>query len=95
VVSSTPRPQFTPGKDPVLILQEAGRAPGLVWTGGKFRLQRVSIPDRSAGSSVAIPTELPVPHFCLKVKVIVKVKFTLEQATKAQSGSRVIAELFL
>jgi len=28
VVSSTPRPQFTPGKDPVPILQEAGWAPG-------------------------------------------------------------------
>ena len=31
---STPRPgSFTPGKDPVLILQEAGWAPGSVWTG--------------------------------------------------------------
>ena len=28
VVSSTPRPHFTPGKDPVPILQEAGWAPG-------------------------------------------------------------------
>jgi len=28
VVSSTPRPHFTPGKDPVLIVQEAGWAPG-------------------------------------------------------------------
>ena len=35
VVSSTPRPRFTPGKDPVPILQEAGWAPGPVWTGGK------------------------------------------------------------
>jgi hypothetical protein len=33
VVSSTPRPHFTPGKDPVPIVQEAGWAPGLVWTG--------------------------------------------------------------
>ena len=30
VVSSTPRPKFTPGKDPVPILQEAGWAPGSV-----------------------------------------------------------------
>ena len=37
VVSSTPRPHFTPGKDPVSILQEAGWAPGPVWTGGKSR----------------------------------------------------------
>ena len=27
-----PRPLFTPGKDPVPIVQEAGWAPGPVWT---------------------------------------------------------------
>jgi hypothetical protein len=32
VVSSTPRPHFTPGKDPVPFVQEAGWAPGPVWT---------------------------------------------------------------
>ena len=35
VVSSTPRPHFTPGKDPAPTLQEAGWAPGPVWMGGK------------------------------------------------------------
>ena len=35
VVSSTPRPHFTPGKDPVPILQEAGWAPGPVWRGAE------------------------------------------------------------
>jgi len=30
VVSSTPRPHFTPGKDPVAILQDAGWTPGPV-----------------------------------------------------------------
>ena len=50
VVSSTPRPHFTPGKDPVPILQEAGWAPGPVWTGGKSRPHRDSIPDRAASS---------------------------------------------
>ena len=50
VVSSTPRPHFTPGKDTVLILQEAGWAPGPVWTGGKSRPHRDSIPDRPARS---------------------------------------------
>ena len=58
VVSSTPRTHFTPGKDPVPIVQEAGWAPGPVWTGGKSRPHRDSIPDRPASSSVAIPTEL-------------------------------------
>ena len=62
VVSSTPRPHFTPGKEPVSILQEARWAPGPVWTGGKFRPHRDSISDRPARSSVAIPTELPGPH---------------------------------
>jgi len=50
VVSSTPRPHFTPGKDPVPIVQEAGWAPGPVWTGGKSRPHRDSIPDRPARS---------------------------------------------
>jgi len=61
VVSSTPRPHFTSGKDPVPILQEAGWAPGPVWTDGKSRPHRDSIPDRPARSSVALPTELPRP----------------------------------
>jgi hypothetical protein len=55
VVSSTPRLRFTPGKDPVPIVQEAGWESGPVWRGGKSRPHRDSIPDRS----VAIPTELP------------------------------------
>ena len=50
VVSRTPRPHFTPGKDPVPILQENGWAPGPVWMGGKSRPHRDSIPDRPARS---------------------------------------------
>jgi hypothetical protein len=34
-VSVTPRSLFTPGKDPVHIVQEAGLAPGSVWTGAE------------------------------------------------------------
>ena len=33
--TSTPRPLFTPGKDPVPIVQEAGWVPGPVWTGAE------------------------------------------------------------
>ena len=40
----------TPGKDPVHILQEAGWAPGPVWTGRESRPHRDSIPDRQARS---------------------------------------------
>ena len=50
VVSRTPRPHFTSGKDPVPIVQEAGWAPGPVWTGGKSRPHRDSIPDHPAHS---------------------------------------------
>jgi hypothetical protein len=50
VVSSTPWPHFTPGKDRVPILQEAGWAPGPVWTARQSRPHRDSIPDRPARS---------------------------------------------
>ena len=48
VVSSTLRPNFTRGKNPVPIVHEAGWLPGSVWTGGKSRRHRDSIPDRPA-----------------------------------------------
>ena len=48
VVSSTPRPYFTPGKDPLPIVQAAGWAPGPVWTGGKSRPTGIRFPDRPA-----------------------------------------------
>jgi len=51
LVSSTPRPHFTPGKDLVPILQEAKWAPGPVWTGSEnLAPHRDSIPDRPARS---------------------------------------------
>jgi len=50
VVSSTPWPHFTPGKDPVPIVRETGWAPRPVWTGGKSRPHRDSFPDRPARS---------------------------------------------
>jgi len=70
VVSSTPRQHFTPGKVPVPIVQEAGWAPGPVWTGGKSLPHRDSIPDRPSRSSVAIPTELPGPHIVVSTEIV-------------------------
>jgi len=52
VVSSTPRPHLTPGKDPLPIVQEVGWTPGPVWTGGNSRPHRDSIPDRPARSQL-------------------------------------------
>jgi hypothetical protein len=48
--AARPGPHFTPGEKPVLILQEAGWAPGLVWTDGKSRPHQYSIPDRPVRS---------------------------------------------
>jgi len=73
VVSSTPRPHFTPGKEQVPILQEAGWSPGPVWMGGKYRPHWDSIPDRPAQSqslyrlsyrahfSLSIRNQIPLP----------------------------------
>ena len=49
---STPRPgRYTPGKDPVLIVQEVGQAPGPVWTGAEnLAPTRIRSPDRPARS---------------------------------------------
>jgi hypothetical protein len=51
VVSVTPRPYFTPGKDPVPNVQEAGWAPGPVWTGAEnLAPTGIRSSDRSARS---------------------------------------------
>ena len=49
---STPHPgRFTPGKDPVPILQEAGWAPGPVWTGAEnLASTGIRSPDRPTRS---------------------------------------------
>ena len=53
---SAARPGRTlpPGKTRYLILQEAGWARGPVWTGGKSRPHRDSIPDRPARSHINV-----------------------------------------
>ena len=48
MVSVTPRPLFTPGKDPIPIIQEAGWGPGPFWTGEEnLAPHRDSIPGPS------------------------------------------------
>ena len=50
-VSVTPRALFTPGKEPVPIVQEAGWAPGPIWTGAEdLAPTRIRSPDRPARS---------------------------------------------
>ena len=50
----------TPGKDQVPIVQEAGWAPEPVWTGGKSRPHRNSIPDLPARSQSLYRLSYPV-----------------------------------
>jgi len=66
VVSSTPWLHFTPGKDPVPILQEAGWASGPVWTGGKSRHHRDSIPDHPARSQSLYRLRYPAHNLFLQ-----------------------------
>jgi len=68
VVSSTPWPHFTPGKDPVPNLQEAGWAPGPVQTGGKSRPHRDPIPVRQARSQSLY--RLSYPAHTIKLVVL-------------------------
>jgi hypothetical protein len=55
VVRVTPRPLFTPGKDSVPIVQEAGWASGLVWTGAEnVATTGIRSPDRQARRAVLV-----------------------------------------
>ena len=103
MVSSTPRPQFTPGKNPVPILQEAGWAPGPVWTGGKSRPHRDSIPDRPARSQSpyrlshpAQSKEISVYHYLHTAwKEVKQLLYMIKHAIKKYGGVRVQLHSFI
>ena len=61
---STPRPdRFTPEKEPVPIVQEAGWAPGPVWTGAENPVRTgIRSPDRSARSKSLNRLSYPGPQ---------------------------------
>jgi len=53
-VNVTTRPHFTPGKDPVPIVKEAGWAPGPVWTSAQILAPKgIRTPDRPAPSQLS------------------------------------------
>jgi hypothetical protein len=69
---SAPRPgRFTPGKDPVPIIQEAGRAPGPVWTCEKnLAPTGIRSPDRPAHSQLLYRLSYPaLKHFSKTTKI--------------------------
>jgi len=76
VVSSAPRPHFNPRKDPVPIVQEAGWAPGPVWTGVKSRPHQDSIPDRPARSQSLYQLSYPA-HVSMDLVNIMKARHVL------------------
>ena len=61
--AAPPRPHFTPGKNPVPILQEAGWVPGPIWPGRKSRPHRDSIPDLPARSQSLYRLSYPAHQY--------------------------------
>jgi hypothetical protein len=67
-VSVTPRPLFTPGKDPVSIVQEAGWASGPVWTGAEnLTPTGIRSPDRPTRSQSLYRLRYPVHKYYKEV----------------------------
>jgi hypothetical protein len=68
VVSTTPRPLYTPGKDQVLIVQDAGWTPGPAWTCEKKLVPTgIRSPDRRARSQSLYRLNYPGPKRCMYV----------------------------
>ena len=59
-MNATPRPLFTPGKDPVPTVEEAGWVPGPVWTRAKnLSPTEIRSQDRPARSQSLYPLSYP------------------------------------
>ena len=111
MVSSTLRPHFTRRKDPVLILQEAGRTPGPVWTGAEnVTSTGIRSPDRPARSESVYRLSYPGPSsyqqydqlwacICLDVCLIWRkyssCKSTVNAAAKIHVFVRLVQKLTL
>jgi hypothetical protein len=74
MVSVTPLPLFTSGKDPVPVIQEDGWAPGPVWTGGKnLAPTGIRSPDRPARSQSLYRLRYPAHRFLIALPNILLV----------------------
>jgi hypothetical protein len=80
--------RFTPGNDPVPIVQESGWAPGPVWTDAKSLPPFPGFDPRTFQLVASI-------YICVCVCVCVHIKVTVGEVTKAQMWSRCIAVLSL
>jgi hypothetical protein len=85
---SAARPgRFTPGKDPVPIVQEAGWAPGPIWTGGQSRPVGVLSPDRPARSQSLYRLRYPAHIQCRPVNIFQD--HTLNSSVSKNSHARI------
>jgi hypothetical protein len=88
-VSVTPRLLSNPGKDPVLIVQEAGWAPEPVWTGAEnLAPTGTRSPDRSARSQSLYRLATRPPCFImynLNIQSVPRSRHTLSQLYKPVS----------
>jgi hypothetical protein len=70
-VSVITRPLFTPGKDPVPIVQEAGWVPGPVWTGAEnLAPNGIRSPDRVARSQYLYRLRYPAHNVFIEHRVM-------------------------
>jgi len=85
-VSVTPPPLFTPRKDPVPIVREAGWAPGPVWTGAEnLAPTGIRSSDRPVRSQSLCRLRCPAHFYCvllpciiLKILLVVTSEFLFE-----------------
>ena len=90
---STPRPgRFISGKDPVPIVQEAGWAPGPVWTGAKnLAPTGIRSPDRSARSESLYRLSYPGPPVtCLKTIIFMVSVVRMSNIQQNYDGNRAL-----
>jgi len=83
---------FTPGKDPVPIIQEAGWAPGPVWTGAENLVPTgIRSPDRPARSKSLY--QLSYPGLIYSILLPKKIHSTLTSSSFASYIRQLVSPL--
>jgi hypothetical protein len=80
---------FTPGEDPVPIVQEAGWAPGPVWTGAKYLAPSgIRSPDRPTLSESLYRLSYPGPLCYVSIRVYTVKVLVMYLTSKCVTNSR-------
>ena len=70
----TPRPLFTPRKVPIPFVQEAGWAPGPVWTGAEnLTPTGIRSPDRSVRSQSLYRLRYPAHRYVMDIYIYIHI----------------------